>query len=304
MNSYPLSYTELEAAVLNWADQNPNLQLALVVGSRARRQPPADEWSDLDLILFFDDPAPWSGTNTWLEAFGGIELAYSQASPAGDIEWLVLYASGLKADFMVARFPPQIKNEADRKDYLLHGPFKEVLAFGLRLLVDKRGEFGDLPKKIGTAVATSLPDEAIYTYHLHRFWMDCIRVAKFLRRDELWRAKMLCDCAMKQQMLTLLEWLALANGASAAQVWYEGRNLSNWADSSALEALPDTFGRLESADLWRALHASLQLFQRLAQECSQRLGYPYPADLAELIRGRVHDIQVMNAGQQPGLSIK
>jgi aminoglycoside 6-adenylyltransferase len=304
MKSFPRSYTELEAAFLDWATQNKSLQLALVVGSRARSQPPADEWSDLDLILFFDDPAPWTGTNTWLEAFGEIELAYSHASPAGDVEWLVLYASGLKADFMVARFPPPVKNEADRREYLLHGPFKEVLAFGLRLLVDKRGEFGELPEWIEPAGAASLQEEATYTTHLHRFWMNCTRVAKFLRREDLWRAKMLCDCTMKQQLLTLLEWLALADGTSAGQVWYEGRNLPNWADSSALEVLPATFGRYESADLWRALHASMHLFQRLAQECSRHLGYPYPDDLEARIRERVDSIQVSTANQQPDIKIK
>jgi aminoglycoside 6-adenylyltransferase len=300
MKPFPRSYTQLEAAVLDWAAQNKGLQLALVVGSRARSQPPADEWSDLDLILFFDDPSPWAGSNTWLEAFGEIELAYSHAIPAGDVEWLVLYASGLKADFIAAGFPPQVKTEADRKKYLLHGPFKEVLAFGLRLLVDRRGEFGGLPENFEQEGAASLPDEAAYSTHLHRFWMNCTRVAKFLRRGDLWRAKMLCDCTMKQQLLTLLEWLALADGTSAEQVWYEGRNLPDWVDTSVLNALPATFGSYESVDLWRALHASTQLFERLAQECSQRLGYSYPNELAERIRERVRSIQAANANPQPG----
>jgi aminoglycoside 6-adenylyltransferase len=297
MKSFPRSYPELEAAILDWAFQNPGLQLALVVGSRARSQPPADQWSDLDLILFFDDPAPWTGQNAWLGAFGKIELAYSHAIPAGDVEWLVLYDSGLKADFMVARFPPHVKNKAERREYLLHGPFKEVLAFGLRLLVDKRSEFGDLAEMIEPAGGASLPDEATFTTSLHRFWMNCTRVAKFLRRGDLWRAKMLCDCTMKQDTLTLLEWFALAKGASSGQVWYEGRNLPNWADASALEALPTTFGRYESADLWRALYDSMHLFQHLAQECSQRLGYPYPKDLEERILGLVQGIQTENANQ-------
>jgi aminoglycoside 6-adenylyltransferase len=300
MKSFPLSYTELEAAVLDWAVRNPDLQLALVVGSRARSQPPADEWSDLDLILFFEDPAPWAEQHAWLEAFGEIELVYSHATAVGDVEWLLLYTSGLKADFMVARFPPHVKNKADRQEYLLHGPFMEVLVFGLRLLVDKRGEFTDLPQKVERAGAAALPDERAYTTSLHCFWMNCTRVAKFLRRGDLWRAKMLCDCNMKQQLLTLLEWLALAEGTSAGQVWYDGRNLPSWANAPALEALPATFGRFECADLWRALYASMQLFQRLAQECSHRLGYPYPKDLERRVWERVRGIQAVNSDQQPG----
>lgn len=298
MKPYPLSYADLEAAILDWAIPIPELQLALVVGSRARLQPPADEWSDLDLILFFEDPSAWAGQRAWLEAFGEIELAYRDTTRAGDVEWLVLYTSGLKADFLVARFPQHIQNPDERREYLLHGPFSEVLPFGVRLLIDKRGEFVDLPQKVKRIEVAALPDEEHYLTCLHRFWMDCVRVAKFLQRRDLWRAKMLCDCTMKQQMLTLLEWLALTEGVSHGQIWYGGRNLVGWANSQALEALPATFGSYETADLWRALQASMELLQRLAQECSQRLGYPYPRDLEGRIWEQVRSIQAVNPNQQ------
>ncbi len=299
MKEFPLSYAELEIAVLDWANSNPDLLLALVVGSRARRQPPADQWSDLDLILFFEDPAPWTGEPAWLEAFGEIELVYQEVTRVGDVEWLVLYTSGLKADFMVARFPTPVNKPAGRQEYLLHGPFAEVLPFGVRLLADKRGEFADLPQKVERAGAAALPDEDQFRTCLHRFWMNCTRVAKFLKRGDLWRAKMLCDCTMKQAMLSLLEWQALADGTSAGQVWYEGRNLLNWADATALAALPSTFGRYESADLWRALEASMQLFERLAQACSDRLGFSYPKDQEERIRAQVRSIQAGGSNQSP-----
>jgi hypothetical protein len=209
MKPYPLSYAELEAAVLDWAIPNPGLQLALLAGSRARRQPPADEWSDLDLILFFKDLSPRAGQRAWLEAFGEIELAYRDTTGAGDVEWLVLYVSGLKADFMLARFPPHLQNPAERQEYLLHGPLSEVLPFG-------------------------------------------------------------------------------------------GRNLAGWADALALEALPATFGLYDTADLWRALQASMHLFQRLAQECGHRLGYPYPKGLGGRIWEQVLSIQALNPNQQRG----
>jgi aminoglycoside 6-adenylyltransferase len=299
MNNFPQSYAELEAAVLAWAVRTPDLELALVVGSRARSQPPADEWSDLDLILFFEDPRPWTGDPTWLEAFGEIELIYSDATRAGDVEWLLLYASGLKADFMVARFPPQVKDAAGREQYLLGGPFAGVLAFGVRLLADKRAEFADLPGKVSKAGDAALPDERGYSASLQRFWMDCTRAAKFLRRGDVWRAKMLCDCRMKQEMLTMLEWLALAGGASSGQVWYEGRNLPDWAEARALEALPDTFGRYEGADLWRALEASMRLFNRLARECGLRLGYDYPEGLEGRILERVRSIRATGQKHAP-----
>ena len=171
-----------------------------------------------------------------------------------------------------------------------------MFTFGVRLLVDKRAEFSDLPGKASRAGGAALPDERGFSASLQRFWMDCTRAAKFLRRGDVWRAKMLCDCKLKQETLTMLEWLALAGGASSGQVWYEGRNLPDWADPQALEALPDTFGRYEGADLWRALEASMRLFNRLARECSLRLGYDYPEGLEGRIIERVRSI--CGAGQK------
>jgi hypothetical protein len=48
----------------------------------------------------------------------------------------------------------------------------------------------------------------------------------------------------------------------------------------------------------------MQLFQRLAQECSHRLGYPYPKELEERIGERVSMIQAANSNQPPGSPAK
>lgn len=36
-----------------WADEQEDIRLAMIVGSRARTTMPADEWSDLDVVFFF-----------------------------------------------------------------------------------------------------------------------------------------------------------------------------------------------------------------------------------------------------------
>ena len=46
---------QLENRVVTWAESQPSIRAILVVGSRARRDFPADEWSDLDLMIFATD---------------------------------------------------------------------------------------------------------------------------------------------------------------------------------------------------------------------------------------------------------
>ncbi len=42
----------------------------MVIGSRARKETPADEWSDLDIVFAADDPALYIDYSEWLGEIG------------------------------------------------------------------------------------------------------------------------------------------------------------------------------------------------------------------------------------------
>jgi aminoglycoside 6-adenylyltransferase len=42
-----------------WAAARADVHAAVLVGSQARTDTPADEYSDADVMLFVDDPAPY-----------------------------------------------------------------------------------------------------------------------------------------------------------------------------------------------------------------------------------------------------
>jgi aminoglycoside 6-adenylyltransferase len=60
MTPSPATYSQLEQNFVAWAGDRADIRAALVVGSRARREPPPDEWSDLDFILYAADPAVYA----------------------------------------------------------------------------------------------------------------------------------------------------------------------------------------------------------------------------------------------------
>ena len=43
---------QLEDRFVTWAKGRPDIRAAIVIGSRARRERPADAWSDLDIVFF------------------------------------------------------------------------------------------------------------------------------------------------------------------------------------------------------------------------------------------------------------
>ena len=53
-----------------WARVTPGVHAALVVGSRARTDVPADVHSDSDVVLICDDPQQWLRSTDWLAEFG------------------------------------------------------------------------------------------------------------------------------------------------------------------------------------------------------------------------------------------
>ena len=45
-------YKELEKKFLLWANKIDHLRGAILIGTRAQIEPPADEWGDLDIAIF------------------------------------------------------------------------------------------------------------------------------------------------------------------------------------------------------------------------------------------------------------
>ena len=265
------TYPNLETNFITWAQAQPNIRAAIVVGSRARVEPPPDEWSDLDLIVYATAPHRYAQESAWLETFGPVWLAHHNTTFAGDAEWMVLYAGGLKVDFVLAQAANSLQTAINQS------PYHIVLRRGVRLLFDKDSPKTELHLPLPTAPAP--PSEADYLALISAALLTATRTARLLQRGELWQAKAACDTALKGHLLTLLEWQATIKSNTPPDVWYDGRFISHWADPQALADLPATFARYEQADLWRALFATLTLFERLALEVGVALGYAYPAEM-------------------------
>lgn len=265
------AYTQLEQHFAAWALDQPAIQAATIVGSRARSIHSADEWSDLDLVVFASDATLYLRDPTWLNAFGTVIAAVAHSFGQHDREWIALYADGTKLDAAFLSIDPVATPTL--QTMLDAFPYPVVLQRGVRVLVDKTNASTELQlRKIDVP---SLPDQAKFAASINRMGLDAIKTAKFIRRHDLWRAKQVCDGDLKQHLLTLLEWHAAAQ-ADPRDIWYDGRFLAEWADREALSELPATFAAYEISDLRRALFATLELFRRLARDVAQRLDYPYP----------------------------
>lgn len=258
---------ELEAAIAAWAAEEDGVRAAAVVGSQARSEVPADEWSDLDVVLFARDPDALLKREDWVQRFGRVRLTFLEPTAVGSQrERRVLFEDGLDVDFSVVPFE------------VLDDPVAvSVAARGFRVLVDKDGalerRLAELPAAHPPAAPTQHDfDELTADFLYHVVW-----AARKLRRGEIFTAKLCVDGYLKWLLLKLLEWEARSRNPEL-DTWHNGRFLERWANPEALEQLRNAYARYDETEVRHALWVTVDLFRQVAAETAERLGLAYPED--------------------------
>ena len=192
--------TELEEKIIAWAQGDDDVRAVAVVGSRARVDSPADEWSDWDVVMFAHNPAALLERDDWVRAFGSVKLTFLEPTAVGgQRERRVLYEDGTDVDFSIVPF-----------ELTEHAAAAQVAARGIRVLLDKDGELQRRLREVPPRQRPPLPTqhelgEVIEDFYYHGVW-----AAKKLRRGELFTAKQAVDSYMKRLLLRMLEWHARA----------------------------------------------------------------------------------------------
>ena len=266
----------IEASVAEWASERADVRAAVVVGSQARAGTPADRFSDLDVLLVVDDPAPFLEESAWIASFGEPTLTFLEPTAVGGrTERRVLYADGQDVDFAIV-------SVTDLPGLLADPDAVGVIRRGYRSLHDEVGLAG-LVAALPDAPPPRAPDDSALTELASDFWYHALWTARKLRRGEVYTAIACLDGSMKARLVTLMSWHARAVDLSA-NTWHAGRFLERWADPGALAALERAYARYDVRDVARALWETIDLFQGLEQETARRLGLAIELDHAGLRR--------------------
>ena len=267
MNTYLPDRQILLERLLVWAQARPDIQALALVGSSARAGLPADAWSDIDLLLLTADPDFYLASPDWCAEIAEPWIATVERAPDGRVvERRVLFRGGVDVDFLILA--------ADKLGALREEPLKSITARGMRVLFDRAGILPSLTPD--ALLAPIAPEAAEFAELVADFWFHAVWTAKKLRRGELFTAKSCCDGYMKRHLLALIEW-------RAATEWYGGRFIERWAGAEVVDRLSQVYAHYTEADIWRALAATMELFDDLARELAQARGFPYPAAQAQQI---------------------
>lgn len=268
-----MAYNELIRRFISWACSREDIRTVFIVGSRARVDHPADEWSDLDLVIVTRDPEYILSSSEWLKEIGESWISFIEGTAVGEgNERRVLFEHGLDVDFAV------IPDQRFRK--LASSPeVGDIFQRGIHVLLDKDNLTVDSPSSSGKApdIPSSFPpSERDFVNLINDFWYHAVWTAKKLLRGELWTAVFCLNCYMHSKVLRVLECHARAVNGAGYDTWHRGRFLEEWADRRALEGLRSSFAYYDEDDAWRALISIMDLFRWLAVETAGRLGFHYP----------------------------
>jgi aminoglycoside 6-adenylyltransferase len=269
----------LAAAITDWVREREDVRAVLVVGSQARTDTPADRWSDLDAVLFVDDPGRLVDDESWVGEFGTPVLTFLEPTAIGErVERRVLYEHGEDVDFPLV-------NAAEWRDLLPAAT--GVLGRGYRVLYDELG-LEDALREMEPPAGPAPPEAAAFRQLTSDFWYHALWAAKKLRRGEVYTAIGCLDGYLKDRLVTLLEWHARVVDPTI-DTWHDGRYLERWADPGALSALERAYAHYDLRDVARALWETIDLFQGLEEETARRLGLVIELDHADL-RRRVSEV--------------
>ncbi|MEK4486234.1 aminoglycoside 6-adenylyltransferase [Psychrobacillus sp. FSL H8-0484] len=263
-------YKEMMNRVRLWGEQEDDIRSIFVVGSMARSDKPADEWSDLDLAIVSSDVDKWLHSEEWISQFGNPQVSFLEESPVGSLmERRVMFAGGSIVDFNFLKLEMA-------KPFLRSDAVREVIARGVKVLLDK----DQLTEVFHYSTSeTKRIDELKFSEFkndVNDFWFHTVFIAKKLRRGELLVAKSCCDGYLKRLLLKNVKLQSKMNKSNNQQNWHDVRFFEDWADKDVLQDFDKIYGTYDEESVWKALFQTMELYRKVAQKVANELNYTYP----------------------------
>jgi aminoglycoside 6-adenylyltransferase len=258
-----------------WCEADPGVRAVILTSSRATPAGRADLLSDYDVILVVRDQAAFAADDGWASRHGPPAARWGDESELLGLQvpfWGVVYADGVKIDYKL--WPEEMLARVSAADALPEG-----LDVGYRVLLDKDGGTSGWPPPTYRAHIPAPPTEAAYRAQVEEFWWSSTYVAKALRRGQVVFAKYVLDTDMKLGPLRrVLEWLIELDHDWSLRPGVYGRGLERLLPAELAAELAATYVGAGVEENWQALHATAELFRRVATEVGAALGYAYPLE--------------------------
>jgi len=262
-----LFYSSFESKFTNWALDTDDIRAAFIVGSQVRESHKADAWSDMDIVIYAQNPKYYLENDNWIKDLGNVICSFAFITAGNDPERLTLFEGGWQVDFVIH----SIEN---LQSIVLSKSIPNNFFRGVKVIIDKDNvSCNILPKKFHAPVNMPVTQEK-FANTIQMFWFAAIYMAKQVLRNELWIVKMR-DWDLKILMLQIVEWHEQVLNGNDYDTWHAGRFIHDWVNADIYKELYKVFAHFDRVDSWDGLLASISLFKTLSQEIEEKTGFTY-----------------------------
>lgn len=273
----PDRYADIKNKLCELAEKDEDIRAVIAIGSYTRKDSPADQFSDLDLIIVTTVPESWY-SGEYPAKLGEVGISFIEPTLGGGAERRCIYGADRDVDMII--FTPEQFGKA-----LTDGVAEWVMDRGYELLCDKEDYTIWIPRYVSTKVSREVMSADEFVNLVNDFYFHNIWAYKKLKRGEMWSAVMCINGYLKERLLKIIEQYHMC--IYNCDVWHDGRFLDRWADPYVVEDLEECFARYYYPDCVSALEATHTLFARLACELAEKLGYPYPKGAEKCAAGYI-----------------
>ena len=264
---------------------------AILIGSQARVDNIADEYSDIDVIIIVANPEQYLLSDNWLKSIGDFHVSFIEPTLFGAKERRILFDDGTDVDFIILS-KEQLQAIQDHE-------VDEIFARGYKIIKDKIGVSESIANTKDSTKTLPTPPLSEEEFHnlTNDFWFHSVWTVKKILRGELFTAKSCLDIYMKRLLLTLIETHSRLSGDM--DIWYTGRFIEKWADKWIIEGLANAYSKYNRSDMINALFSTMALFKTVAIYIAQKLSFQYPED-AEIHAYEIVNRLIQNTSNESG----
>ncbi|MFN8026540.1 MAG: aminoglycoside 6-adenylyltransferase [Acidimicrobiia bacterium] len=258
----------------SWASARDDVHALVLLGSQARTDHPADDSSDIDVVLAVDDPTTYLADDDWLHSFGAVMASFVDATPVGGMsERRVLFASGQDVDFTfvpveMMRLLPEFAEDPD-----VRGMFGR----GVRILIGDDALRAGIARIVPPLPGDPAPVDSDLGAVSNRFWFKLVWAAKKWRRGELWVAMTTCETVLTTCLVDMLRSRTSLRDPTR-DLWHGNRYLEEWLEPDVVEALAATRGGYGRDAIATSLRRVAAMFTDVESECRALTDFSNGAD--------------------------
>lgn len=278
---------EMYDLILNVARQDERIRAVYMNGSRTNPNVPKDIFQDYDIVYVVSETKPFYEDESWIDCFG--KRLYMQMPEKMDFLrgldcnfndvycWLIQLADGNRLDLHVISIPFALSNVLSDKLCMI--------------LLDKDKILPTIPESTDEDYHVKKPLENDYICDCNNFWWCLNNVAKGLWRGEIPYVMDMINYHIRPHLVNMLSWKIGIETNYSCSIGKSGKYMNHFLSKEIWQRFLKTYPEGSIEHIWDATLVMCDLFDEVAKEVADKLGYCYNQEEADSSRSFLEHVR-------------